>query len=81
MERPETRHADDDKEPEMILFIILAALVFVLFFIMGYAIGQNSANESIRHERDLVVNLQAQNDGLQSRMLTMLDETIKGGQK
>lgn len=62
----------------MILFIILAALAFVLFFIMGYAIGQNSANESIRHERELVVNLQAQNDCLQSRMLTMLDETIKG---
>lgn len=64
----------------MILFIILAALAFVLFFIMGYAFGQNSANESIRHERELVVNLQAQNDGLQSRMLTMIDETIKGVQ-
>jgi hypothetical protein len=81
MERPETRHADGVEEPEMILFIILAALAFVLFFMAGYAIGQRSANKAIRHERELVVNLQAQNDGLQSRMLTMLDETIKGGQK
>lgn len=63
----------------MIFSIILAALAFVLFFMAGYAIGQRSANESIKRERELVVNLQAQNDGLQIRMLTMLDETIKGG--
>lgn len=65
----------------MILSIILAALVLVLFFMAGYAIGQRSSNESIKRERELVVNLQAQNDGLQSRMLTMLDETIKGGNR
>lgn len=65
----------------MILFIILAALAFVLFFMAGYVFGQRTANDAIRHERELVVNLQAQNDCLQSRMLTMLDETIKGVQK
>lgn len=63
----------------MILSIILAALAFVLFFIAGYAIGQQSANDAIQRERELIIDLQAQNDGLQTRMLTMLDETIKGG--
>jgi hypothetical protein len=60
--------------------IILSVIVMALFPV-GYILGQRSANDAIQRERDLVIDLQAQNDGLQSRMLTMLDETIKGGQK
>lgn len=62
----------------MILTIILAVIIMALFPV-GYILGQRSANDAIQRERDLVVDLQAQNDGLQTRMLTMLDETIKGG--
>ena len=61
----------------MILTIILSVIVMALFPV-GYILGQRSANDAIQRERDLVIDLQAQNDGLQTRMLTMLDETIKG---
>ena len=64
----------------MILIIVLSVVILALFP-AGYILGQRSANEAIRHERSMIVDLQAQNDGLQTRMLTMLDETIKGGQK
>ena len=64
----------------MTLTIILAVFILALFPV-GYILGQRSANDAIQRERDLVIDLQAQNDGLQTRMLTMLDETIKGGQK
>jgi hypothetical protein len=62
----------------MTLTIILAVIVMALFPV-GYILGQRSANDAIQRERDLIIDLQAQNDGLQTRMLTMLDETIKGG--
>ena len=64
----------------MTLTIILAVFILALFPV-GYILGQRSANDAIQRERDMVIDLQAQNDGLQTRMLTMLDETIKGGQK
>ena len=64
----------------MIPIIILSVFILALFP-AGYILGQRSANEAIKHERSMVIDLQAQNDGLQTRMLTMLDETIKGGQK
>jgi hypothetical protein len=64
----------------MIPTIILSVIVMALFPV-GYILGQRSANDAIQRERDLVIDLQAQNDGLQTRMLTMLDETIKGDQK
>lgn len=60
------------------LFTILSVLVVPAAFLIGLFAGQRNANATIEHERSLVVNLQAQNDGLQTRMLTMLDETIKG---
>ena len=62
----------------MTLTIILAVFILALFPV-GYILGQRSANDAIQRERDLVIDLQSQNDGLQTRMLTMLDETIKGG--
>mgnify|MGYP000922334330 FL=1 len=62
----------------MTLTIILAVFILALFPV-GYILGQRSANDAIQRERDLVIDLQAQNDGLQTRVLTMLDETIKGG--
>lgn len=64
----------------MIPTIILSVIIMALFPV-GYILGQRSANDAIQRERDLVIDLQAQNDGLQTRMLAMLDETIKGGQK
>ena len=64
----------------MILIIILSVFILALFP-AGYILGQQSANDAIKHERSMVIDLQAQNDGLQTRMLTMLDETIKGGQR
>ena len=66
------------------LLFTLSGIVFAIgaiLFPVGYILGQRSANDAIQRERDLVIDLQAQNDGLQTRMLTMLDETIKGGQK
>ena len=62
----------------MTLTIILSVFILALFPV-GYILGQRQANDAIQRERDLVIDLQSQNDGLQTRMLTMLDETIKGG--
>ena len=62
-----------------ILLLILAGVFIAALPIIGYILGQRAANEAIMRERELIVNLQAQNDGLQSRMLSLLDETIKGG--
>ena len=62
----------------MIPIIILSVFILALFP-AGHILGARSANDAIKHERSMVVDLQAQNDGLQSRMLTMLDETVRGG--
>jgi cell division protein FtsB len=60
---------------------IILSVLFSALFPLGYILGQRSANDAIQRERDLAIDLQAQNDGLLCRMLTMLDETIKGGQR
>lgn len=68
----------------MALLFTLSGIVFAIgaiLFPLGYILGSRSANDAIQRERELVIDLQAQNDGLQTRMLTMLDEIIKGGQK
>jgi hypothetical protein len=62
----------------MILTIILSVVIMALFP-AGYILGSKSTEAEIRRLHDYNVDLQAQNDGLQTRMLTMLDETIKGG--
>ena len=65
----------------MTVTIIILSVFILALFPAGYILGARSANDAIKHERSMVVDLQAQNDGLQTRMLTMLDDTIKGGQR
>ena len=70
-----------DGRQSVTVTIIILSVVILALFPLGYILGSRSANDAIKHERSMVVNLQAQNDGLQTRMLTMLDETIRGGAK
>ena len=59
--------------------IILLSFGIPAALLIGYSLGKLGANAAIEHERSLVVNLQAQNDCLQTKMLAILEKQLDGG--